>query len=134
MASRSPATDSAERVELAAAREQLLFVGRVVGERADQALRRIHVPGGEGAAGLGNAVRRDVADHARQLLLDVPAQMAREQQHFGREPGVALDFDGAQRMLLAAAERGEQLGLQGHRKRRIGAARFHRAPLQDAQA
>jgi hypothetical protein len=122
MASRSPAS------------EQLLFVGDVVGERADQALCRIQMPRGEGPAGLGNAVRRDVADQAREILFNLPAQMTGEQQYFGGEPRIAAHFDRAQRVLLAAPERREQLGLQGHRKRRIAAARLHRAPLPNAQA
>ena len=67
-----------ERIELAAPREDALLLARVVCERRCKALRGIEVPGGERAPGPRHAMRGHVADHSRQILFRVPAQVARE--------------------------------------------------------
>jgi hypothetical protein len=62
--------------------------------------------------------------------------MACEHEDFGREPCVALNVDRAHRVLLAARQCDQQLGLQGHGESWI--SRFvtgmDGSPLQNHQA
>jgi hypothetical protein len=123
-----------ERIELGTAGEELLFVGSIVGHRRSEALRCIEMPGNEGAPRLGKSVRGDVAEEPRQVFFHVPAQLARENQNFRGELGVAIDSYRAQRMLLVPSQRGEKLCLQRHHKPRRGTARLQSAPRKNAEA
>src|SRR6185503_6099809 len=123
-----------ERLEVGAAREDLFLLGRVVGDGCRQALRRVEMPRGECPARLRQAARGDIADQARQLLLRVPAQVTREDEYLGCELRVALDAHRAQRVIFAARERGEQLGLERHHQSRLRLSFRHGAPRKNPQA
>ena len=79
------------------------------------------------------AVRRRVADDSRKVLLEVPAQVAREVQHFLREPRVALDVDLAHEVVLAARQPCQRARTQRNREARL-AARREAPALDDGEA
>src|SRR5437867_575546 len=66
---------------LLATHEESHFFGEEIRRRRGKALRRVELPCRKTARRAGDAVRRDVADQARELFLHVPAQMARERRH-----------------------------------------------------
>ena len=52
-------------------------------------MRGLPLPGEQGAARLDDAMRRDVADDAAQILLDIPAQLAQHPAEHGGKGGIA---------------------------------------------
>src|SRR5678816_3505197 len=70
-----------ELVDLPARHEHALLVHRVVRERLDQPPRRVGVPPGKRSARAGDAVRGHVAEEPGEVLLDIPAQVARERAY-----------------------------------------------------
>ena len=64
-------------------------------------------------------VRGDVAHHPRQLLLHVPAQVAHQLHHLGREARVAGDLDCAHEVLLAARRREQRARAELDHERRL---------------
>src|SRR5512138_1219421 len=67
-----------EALELAAPDERPTLRRGIVGERLADATRRVQLPAGECADGAADALRGRIAEHARELLFDVPAQVLRE--------------------------------------------------------
>src|SRR5690242_21722584 len=63
--------------ELGAAHEHPALVYHIVGERFASAQDSIALPSHQRARAVANALRRYVAEHARQFFLDVRAQVPR---------------------------------------------------------
>src|SRR6185503_9530756 len=78
-------------VQLGAPYHEPRFVGGVGAQRLGDARRGLRRPARESARRAADAHRGDVAHHARELLLEVPAQLARERAHLVGERRRALD-------------------------------------------
>src|SRR5689334_14157341 len=76
--------------ELGAAHDELALIDHIVDKRFPRPGRRIALPARDRARAVAEALRRYIADHARQFLFDIRTQMAREvAQLVGKWPRAA---------------------------------------------
>ena len=120
MASRRRAIAGGERLELGPGHHNALFLHGVFDQALRKALRRVGLPADEVPRKGHHPSRRDVADHPRQVLLRVPAQVAHQQHHLARQTRVPRHFDGAHQVLFAAREGRKGVGPELQRERGLG--------------
>src|SRR4051812_23539998 len=92
-----------EGFQLGATYEQASLVGAVAGKRVGEPPRVIGLPAQERAARASDAMRRHVADEARQLLFGIPAQVAGEEAQLFGERAARDAFQADHGLRLVAA-------------------------------
>src|SRR4029079_19751811 len=79
---------SIEFLNVAGGRDQRMLLGPVFGERAAGILDGLFTPAAEGSTGFRHAVGGNVAENTGEVLLHVPAQVARDLMNGRREFGI----------------------------------------------
>ena len=96
-----------ELVEFGTRDHHPAFFYRVLHDVLRQTAARLRLPGGEVARRADHPMSQHVAEDARKVFFDIPAQIAQQREDFGGQACVARDVNGAHQVFLTLRHRGE---------------------------